>query len=89
MTQEIIECKKCGERLPLDNYYDHPETKTKKQPKCKKCMNEDNLKAFQNNKQKYKERLKAWRAANPEKYKAELERRKEKRKKKKEGRDND
>ena len=75
-----IECRKCGELLPRDSFYDHPETKTRKQPKCKKCMNKENLDSFKNNKDKYKERLKAWRAANPEKYKEELERRKAKRK---------
>lgn len=31
-------CKGCGSDKPLDEYYSHPGTADRKQPKCKICM---------------------------------------------------
>ncbi len=78
--QDYYECKECGKEIPLSDFYYHPNTKTKRQHICKNCMSKLQSKRFQKKKDEYRERLKAWRAANPEKYKEELERRKAKRK---------
>ncbi len=80
MTEYLLFCKKCLQELPTDYFFDHPNTKTKKQHVCKNCMSKLQSQRFQKKKDEYRERLKAWRATNPEKYKEELERRKAKRK---------
>jgi hypothetical protein len=36
---QTIECKKCSDDLPLDNFYFNKNGKYKKQNVCKKCMN--------------------------------------------------
>ena len=49
---QTIECKKCSNNLPLDNYYDNKLGKYKKQNVCKKCVNIYDYKADKNRKLK-------------------------------------
>ena len=49
---QTIECKKCSDNLPLDNFYFNKNGKYKKQNVCKKCMNIYDYKTDKNSKLK-------------------------------------
>lgn len=49
---QTIECKKCSDDLPLNNFYFNKNGKYKKQNVCKKCMNVYDYKTDKNNKLK-------------------------------------
>ena len=49
---QTIECKKCSDNLPLDNFYFNKNGKYKKQNVCKKCMNIYDYKTDKNRKLK-------------------------------------
>lgn len=49
---QTIECKKCSDNLPLDNFYFNKNGKYKKQNVCKKCINIYDYKTDKNRKLK-------------------------------------
>jgi hypothetical protein len=49
---QTLDCKKCSDNLPLDNFYFNKNGKYKKQNVCKKCMNIYDYKTDKNNKLK-------------------------------------
>ena len=45
---QTLDCKKCSDNLPLDNFYFNKNGKYKRQNVCKKCMNIYDYKADKN-----------------------------------------
>ena len=60
-------CTKCGERKPLDDFFNHKSTKDGKEPRCKTCRKKQ-LRAYRiNNPEKEKARRNKYRESNAEK----------------------
>lgn len=50
-------CTKCGEDKPYSEYYNNKDNKTTgKQPKCKKCMNDEHAEWVENNRENLNKR---------------------------------
>lgn len=60
-------CSKCGEAKALEDFNTHPQTRDRRQSRCKECEREAARQWRRNNAERARETAKAWAKANSEK----------------------
>jgi hypothetical protein len=75
-------CKKCGVTKPLDDFYRMSEMRDGYRNDCKTCFAATSKDRYQRDPEAAKQRVEAWRKANPEKYELQKKRWRESGKKK-------
>lgn len=64
----LLECRRCGETLPAEDFHWKNKDRGIRQGRCKKCDAEAMLEWTRDNRERFLARQKSYRVANPERY---------------------